>query len=83
VDSGLSMEYIRGLILHQNPASFKIVTLLYKPENVRSNIRLDYVGFTIRPEFVIGYGLDYAQRERNLKAIWRQVPARTRVRKTT
>jgi len=78
VDSGLSMEYIRSLILYQNPASFKIVTLLYKPANIRSNIQLDYVGFTIAPEFVIGYGLDYAQRERNLKAIWRQVPAGAR-----
>jgi len=74
VDSGLSMEYIKSLILHQNPASFRIVTLLYKPANVKSNLTLDYVGFTIPPEFVIGYGLDYAQRERNLKAIWRQVP---------
>lgn len=75
VDSGLSMEYIKSLILHQNPASFKIVTLLYKPANVKSNLTLDYIGFTIPPEFVIGYGLDYAQRERNLRAIWRQVPA--------
>jgi hypoxanthine phosphoribosyltransferase len=82
VDSGLSMEYIRSLILHQNPASFKIVTLLHKPANIKSNIRLDYVGFTIPPEFVIGYGLDYAQRDRNLKAIWRQVPVKKRARTT-
>jgi hypoxanthine phosphoribosyltransferase len=78
VDSGLSMEYIQTLILRQNPASFKIVTLLYKPANVKSELRLDYVGFTIPPEFVIGYGLDYAQKERNLKAIYRQIPARKR-----
>jgi hypoxanthine phosphoribosyltransferase len=71
VDSGLSMQYIRDLILKQNPTSFKVVTLLYKPASVKSNIQLDYVGFTIKPEFVIGYGLDYAQRERNLKAIYR------------
>jgi hypoxanthine phosphoribosyltransferase len=55
---------------------------LHKPANIKSNIRLDYVGFTIPPEFVIGYGLDYAQRDRNLKAIWRQVPVRKRVRTT-
>jgi hypoxanthine phosphoribosyltransferase len=78
VDSGLSMEYIRSLILRQNPASFKIVTLLYKPANIKSDIQLDYVGFTIPPEFVIGYGLDYAQKERNLKAIYRQIPLRKR-----
>jgi len=71
VDSGLSMQYIRDLILKQNPTSFKVVTLLYKPASVKSDIQLDYVGFTIKPEFVIGYGLDYAQRERNLKAIYR------------
>ncbi len=71
VDSGLSMQYIRDLTLKQNPASFTVVTLLYKPASVKSNIQLDYVGFTIDPEFVIGYGLDYAQRERNLRAIYR------------
>jgi hypoxanthine phosphoribosyltransferase len=71
VDSGLSMQYIRDLTLRQNPTSFRVVTLLYKPASVKSNIQLDYVGFTIEPEFVIGYGLDYAQRERNLKAIYR------------
>ena len=71
VDSGLSMQYIRDLALKQNPASFTVVTLLYKPASVKSNIQLDYVGFTIDPEFVIGYGLDYAQRERNLRAIYR------------
>ena len=74
VDSGLSMQYIRDLALKQNPASFTVVTLLYKPASVKSDIQLDYVGFTIDPEFVIGYGLDYAQRERNLRAIYRMKP---------
>lgn len=71
VDSGLSMQYIQALISKQNPSSFKIVTLLYKKEAVKSDIHLDYVGFTIPRDFVIGYGLDYAQRVRNLKAIYR------------
>ncbi len=71
VDSGLSMQYIRDLILRQNPSSFRVVTLLYKPASVKTDIQLDYIGFTINPEFVIGYGLDYAQRERNVKAIYR------------
>jgi hypoxanthine phosphoribosyltransferase len=71
VDSGLSMEYIKALIMRQNPRSFRIVTLLYKKDAVKSDIRLDYVGFSIPSDFVIGYGLDYAQRERNLKSIYR------------
>ena len=71
VGSGLSMEYIRALILKQNPRTFRVVTLLYKKEAVKSPIHLDYVGFTIPRDFVIGYGLDYAQRMRNLKAIYR------------
>jgi hypoxanthine phosphoribosyltransferase len=78
VDSGLSMKYIRNLILPQNPTSFRIVTLLEKPESSTLDVPLDYVGFRIPREFVIGYGLDYAQRERNLRAIYRQVPERAR-----
>lgn len=71
IDSGLSMEYIRNLILRQNPRSFRIVTLLYKKDSVQTGIHVDYVGFSIPRDFVIGYGLDYAQRERNLRSIYR------------
>lgn len=71
VDSGLSMQYITNLIYRQNPKSLKVVTLLYKKECVKMDVQLDYVGFEIPCEFVIGYGLDYAQRERNLRAIYR------------
>ena len=71
VDSGLSMEYIRALIMKKNPRTFRVVTLLYKKEAVKSPIHLDYVGFTIPRDFVIGYGLDYAQRMRNLKSIYK------------
>lgn len=70
VDSGLSIGYIRNLITPQNPKSLRVVTLLYKKAAVKTDIRLDYIGFTIPPEFVIGYGLDIAQRERNLKAVY-------------
>ena len=70
VDSGLSMQYIHDLITRQNPSSFKVVTLLYKPRSVKTGVELEYVGFTIPSVFVIGYGLDYAQRERNLKSIY-------------
>jgi hypoxanthine phosphoribosyltransferase len=71
VDSGLSMQYISEIITKENPASFRIVTLLYKKEAVKSPLTIDYVGFTIPKDFVIGYGLDYAQQKRNLKTIYR------------
>lgn len=71
VDSGLSMEYIRRLIEKENPKSFRIVTLLYKKMAVKTSIQVDYVGFTIPKDFVIGYGLDYAQKMRNLKGIYK------------
>lgn len=71
VDSGLSMEYIRALIMQQNPRSFRVVTLLYKKDAVKTQMRIDYIGFSIPKDFVIGYGLDYAQRLRQLKAIYR------------
>ncbi len=71
IDSGLSMEYIRNLITQQNPKSFRVVTLLYKKDAVKSPMRIDYIGFSIPKDFVIGYGLDYAQRLRHLKAIYR------------
>jgi hypoxanthine phosphoribosyltransferase len=71
VDTGLSIEYIRHLIEPQNPRSLKVVTLLFKTDSVKPGTHVDYIGFSIPSDFVIGYGLDYAQRERNLKAIYR------------
>ncbi|PIU45155.1 MAG: hypoxanthine phosphoribosyltransferase [Ignavibacteriales bacterium CG07_land_8_20_14_0_80_59_12] len=71
VDSGLSIEFIRSLITRQNPESFSVVTLLYKPEAAKVDFPITYVGFSIPRHFVIGYGLDYAQRERNLRAVYR------------
>lgn len=82
VDSGLSMEYIKNLIMHQNPKSFRIVTLLYKKDSVKIPLQIDYIGFTIPGDFVLGYGLDYAQRWRNLKAVYRLKEARVPVVET-
>ncbi len=70
VDSGLSIAYIRNLIMQQNPRSFSVVTLLYKKEVAKVDFPIDYVGFEIPTEFVIGYGLDYAQKWRNLRSIY-------------
>ena len=82
VDTGLSVEYIRRLIEPQNPKSLKVVTLLYKKDSVKPGTHVDYIGFSIPPDFVIGYGLDYAQRVRNLKAIYRlhAKPSRAKAR---
>jgi hypoxanthine phosphoribosyltransferase len=73
IDSGLSIDFIKKLILRQNPKSFSVVTLLYKPEAAKIDFQIDYVGFSIPQHFVIGYGLDYAQRERNLRSVYRLV----------
>jgi hypoxanthine phosphoribosyltransferase len=69
VDTGLTLDYLRELILARNPASLKIVTLLDKSEKRQVNVPIDLVGFRIPNEFVVGYGLDYAQLYRNLPYI--------------
>jgi len=71
VDSGLSIDFIKKLILRENPASFRVVTLLFKKSVSKIGFLIDYVGFEIPPEFVIGYGLDYAQKVRNLRSIYK------------
>jgi hypoxanthine phosphoribosyltransferase len=70
VDSGLSINYIDGLLKQLNPASIKYASLLVKPNSLKYDVKIDYIGFEITDEFVIGYGLDYAQKFRNLKAIY-------------
>lgn len=77
VDSGLSMEYIKRLIERENPKSLRVVTLLYKKVAVKWPVQIDYVGFTIPKDFVIGYGLDYGQKMRNLKSIYKLRESRT------
>jgi hypoxanthine phosphoribosyltransferase len=70
VDSGNSMFYLNNLVKKQNPASLKILTLLFKPNSLKYDIKIDYIGFEIPPKFVIGYGLDLAQKYRNLPTIY-------------
>ncbi|MGD8781454.1 MAG: hypoxanthine phosphoribosyltransferase [Ignavibacteria bacterium] len=70
VDSGLSMKYICELLGRYEPASISIVSLLYKPNCIKYDVKIDYIGFEIEDKFVIGYGLDYAQKYRNLKSIY-------------
>ena len=70
VDSGLSVKYIEDLFAEKSPKSMKVVTLLIKPNSLKYNVKIDYIGFNIPSKFVIGYGLDYAQKYRNLRSIY-------------
>lgn len=69
VDTGLTMNYLKKSIESRNPASLTTVTLLEKPEALKVPCKLDYVGFKITNEFVVGYGLDYQGYYRNLPYI--------------
>jgi hypoxanthine phosphoribosyltransferase len=74
VDSGLSIAFIKNIIEKENPKTLKFVSLLLKKGVPKIDFPIDYVGFEIPPDFVIGYGLDYAQKVRNLKSIYRLSP---------
>ena len=69
LDTGLTLTFLKRLLLGHEPKSLRIAALLDKPERRRLHIEADYVGFTIPNEFVVGYGLDYAERYRNLPDI--------------
>ena len=69
LDTGLTLSYLRNFFLRQNPKSLRIATLLDKPSRRLEKIEADYVGFSIPNLFVIGYGMDYAERYRNLPDI--------------
>ncbi len=69
IDSGLTLSYIKDVLSARGPKSVKIATLIDKPEGRKIDIEADYVGFTVPNEFIIGYGLDYAEKYRNLKDI--------------
>ena len=70
VDSGLSVKYIEELFAEKEPNSMKVVSLLVKPKSLKYNVKIDYIGFDIPSKFVIGYGLDYAQKYRNLRSVY-------------
>jgi len=69
LDSGVTLSYLKSYLANRKPASMKIVTLLDKPARRRADITPDYCGFTVPDEFVVGYGLDFAERYRNLPYI--------------
>jgi hypoxanthine phosphoribosyltransferase len=69
VDSGLTLSWLRTNLESRNPASLEVCALLRKPEAAKVDIDARYVGFDIPNAFVVGYGLDYAERYRNLRSI--------------
>ncbi len=70
VDSGTTLSYLKSLIESRNPASVRICTLLDKPERRVTPVEVSYCGFRVPNEFVVGYGLDYAEKYRTLPAIY-------------
>lgn len=70
VDTGLSLSYMINIMKEKHPASITVVSLLHKAAATKYDIEINYVGFQIKNEFVLGYGLDYAQEGRNLAQIY-------------
>jgi hypoxanthine phosphoribosyltransferase len=77
LDTGLTLAYLRKLFIQQHPKSLRIATLLDKPSRRIEKIDADYVGFSIPNLFVIGYGMDYGERYRNLPDICIMAPGQT------
>ena len=69
IDSGLTLSNLVDALQTRKPKSLKLCTLLDKPERRKSNIKVDYVGFVIEDKFIVGYGIDYAEKYRNLPYI--------------
>ena len=69
VDSGRTLSYLMENLRQRKPNSMRLCTLLDKPERRVTDVKVDYTGFNIPDEFVVGYGLDYAQKYRNLPFI--------------
>lgn len=70
VDSGLTMHFFMHYLQEFQPKSVSLVSFLYKPENMKKDVLIDHIGFTIPDLFVIGYGLDYDGNGRNLAAVY-------------
>lgn len=74
VDSGLTLSWLAGNLRSREPASLEVCAMLRKPAAVKTMVEVAYIGFDIADEFVVGYGLDYAQRYRNLPFIGTLAP---------
>lgn len=69
VDTGLTLHYLQGILQNRNPSSLQTACLLSKPSRRKTPVPVDYVGFEIEDKFVVGYGLDFNERYRNLPYI--------------
>ena len=69
VDSGLTLSYLQEILQARNPKSLRTACLLSKPSRRKVDVRVEYIGFTIEDRFVVGYGLDFDERFRNLPYI--------------
>lgn len=69
IDSGKTLNHLKPMLMSRGPASLSLCTLLNKPERREVNVDVKYIGFDVPDEFVVGYGLDYAQNYRNLPFI--------------
>jgi hypoxanthine phosphoribosyltransferase len=69
VDTGLTIAHLMDLLRTRQPRSIRVCSLLHKPARARVNVKVDYLGFTIEDRFVVGYGLDFAEKYRNLPFI--------------
>ena len=69
VDTGLTIAHLVDLMRTRNPHSVKVCSLLHKPARAKVVVKVDYLGFTIEDKFVVGYGLDFAEKYRNLPYI--------------
>ena len=66
LDTGLTLSYLKSMLAARNPSSIRIATLLDKPDRRKADIHADYIGYEVPDEFVVGYGLDYDEKYRNL-----------------
>ena len=69
IDTGRTLAFLLRMLAKRKPASMKLCTLLDKPENRVTEVAIDYKGFEVPDKFIVGFGLDYAQRYRNLPYI--------------
>ncbi|ABV38514.1 Hypoxanthine phosphoribosyltransferase [Shewanella sediminis HAW-EB3] len=74
IDSGNTLNKIREMLLLRDPKSLALCTLLDKPERREIEVPVDFIGFTIPDEFIVGYGIDYAEQYRNLPYIAKVIP---------
>jgi hypoxanthine phosphoribosyltransferase len=74
LDSGLTLSWLLKNLTSRGPASVEVFTLLRKPDAQKVNVSPRYIGFDIPNEFVVGYGLDYAERYRNLRCVGTLAP---------